>query len=196
MRIVGGDWRGRSLKAPSGRNTRPTADRVQESIFNILAHGRLSLTVHGTHVLDVFAGTGGLAFEAMSRGAAHATFIENDRSAIQTIQHNAGVLGVARTVVILPLDGARLPSPPMKAKAPFDVVFLDAPYDQGLTQPALLGLINKGWLAAEAVLVVETGTHENIVIPSIYEQIDERSFGAAKVTFLRLKPSSRSSTAK
>jgi len=190
MRIVGGDWRGRPLKAPAGRGTRPTADRVRESIFNILAHGRVSFVFQEARVLDVFAGSGSLAFEALSRGAEHATFIEKDRTAIHTIQHNAGVLGVGRTIVVLPLDGARLPVPPIKAKAPFNLLFMDAPYDQGLTQPALLGLINKGWLAPEAVMVVETSAHETLIVPTAFEFIDERRFGAANVSFLRLKQNS------
>jgi len=186
VRIVGGDWRGRSLKAPAGRDTRPTTDRVRESIFNILAHGSLAGVLENAHVLDVYAGSGAMGFEALSRGATHATFIEKDRTAQNIIQQNACTFRVARDIVVLPLDGTKLPSPPMKAKAPFNVVFMDAPYGQGMTSIALLGLRAKGWLAQDAALIIELGEKESCVIPPAFEVMDDRAFGITRVLFLCL----------
>jgi 16S rRNA (guanine966-N2)-methyltransferase len=185
MRIVGGTWRGRPLTAPSGRQTRPTADRVRETLFNILEHGKPDVAVEGARVLDVFAGSGALGFEALSRGAARAVFIDRDRAAEQVIRRNAGSLGVARDVVMFVLDAARLAPPPMKAGAPFDLAFLDPPYETGLMVPALGGLATRGWLAPGAAVCAEVGAKEPLQPPPGFETVDERTAGAARIVFLR-----------
>lgn len=185
MRIVGGAWRGRPIQAPAGRGTRPTADRVRQSLFNILEHGTPSVTWPGARVLDVFAGSGALGLEALSRGAAAGVFIERDRNAGRIIQQNAGTFGVAREIVVLPLDATRLAGPPLKAGGPFSVVFLDAPYDCGQTAPALVGLSTRGWLADGAVLSVEVGAKEALQLPPGFEPVDERTYGAGRIVLAR-----------
>ena len=185
MRIVGGKHKGRILSAPSGRGTRPTSDRTRESIFNILAHGIDDLDLSEVTVVDVFAGTGALGLEALSRGAAHATFIDADRSSLALAKENAATLGEWRNVTLLKIDARRLGPPPLAAKAPCNLIFLDAPYQQDLTQPTLLALSNKGWLAPNGVVVVEVAEKELLEPPRALTVLDERSYGAARVVFLQ-----------
>ena len=190
MRIVGGSLKGRTLKAPprntqKGREPRPTADRVRESLFNVLAHGAGGIDLEGLTVIDVFAGTGALGLEAMSRGAGHGVFIDNDGAALALVRKNAGALGLDRKVTLLRLDAARLPPPPGAARTPAGLAFLDPPYDSGLVPPALLGLKDKGWLVEGAVAVAEVAAKEALELPKGFEVFDERPYGAARLVFLR-----------
>jgi 16S rRNA (guanine966-N2)-methyltransferase len=185
MRIVGGKNRGRSILAPKGSALRPTSDRTRESLFNILEHGVEENGLEAGVVLDVFAGTGALGLEALSRGAAWAVFIDNDPISVRQIKKNAAGLGEAQNVYFLKLDANRLPPPPRIAKMPATLVFLDAPYDQGLTEPALLGLAAKGWIAEKALVVVEISATETFNTPRKFKLLDDRSFGAARILFLR-----------
>ena len=187
MRIVGGKHRGRPLKAPDGRDLRPTSDRARESVFNILAHSTDWDGFDNITVLDVFSGTGALALEALSRGAAFAVFIDNNPESLKYAKNNAASLGHARDVTALKMDATRLAPPPRAARAPMALAFLDAPYQTGLTGPALLGLAHKGWLAPGAMVVVEVAADEELAIPSAFENLDAREYGAAKVTFLKYK---------
>ncbi len=138
----------------------------------------------GAAVLDVFAGTGALGLEALSRGAARATFIDNDRAALDCARRNARALGYEGAATFLGLDAARLPPPPPDAGAPATLAFLDAPYGSGLAEPALRGLAAKGWIASGAVLTVEVGARDSLALPPGYRQVDDRSYGAARVVFL------------
>jgi len=183
MRIVGGDYRGRRLTTPEGRNLRPTSDRAREAVFNILVHG-LGVEWNGASVLDVFAGTGAMGLEALSRGAARATFIDDDPTAIQCIRRNAGAVGAARDVTILKLDATRLPPPPLIAEMPCAVAFLDPPYASGLAVPALLGLAERGWVAGGTLCTVEIGAKEAFQAPRGYDVADDRHYGAARILFL------------
>ena len=193
MRIISGRLKGRALKAPrrgaphrgSEGDLRPTADRTRESLFNVLAHGIEGWVMDGTTVADVFAGTGALGFEALSRGAGHAVFIDNDAQALASVRKNAGPLGLARQVTLLKLDAGRLSPPPLAAKAPCGLVFLDPPYDSGLVPTALAGLAAKGWIAPGAVAVAEVAAKEALEPPRDFTIIDERTYGAARVVFLR-----------
>ena len=185
MRIVGGRHKGRTLTAPAGKDLRPTADRVRESLFNVLAHGAGGVDLEGLTVIDVFAGTGALGLEAMSRGAGHGVFIDNDGAALALARKNAGALGLGRKVILLRLDAARLPPPPRAAKTPGGLAFLDPPYEQGLVPPALLGLVAKGWLVEGAVAVAEVASKEALEPPKGFEIFDERPYGAARLVFLR-----------
>jgi len=189
MRIVGGKYKGRALTAPPGKDVRPTSDRVREAIFNILAHSIDWDGFEGSVVLDVFAGTGALGLEALSRGAAHGVFIDNDPGALKCLRGNAAKLGVARDITPLKLDASRLTPPPRAAQTPLRLVFLDAPYGSGLSDQALLGLHHKGWLAAGALAVIELGKDDELSVPRDFEMVDERTYGAARVLFLRLKTS-------
>ncbi len=185
MRIVGGKFRGRTLSAPAGRDVRPTSDRAREGIFNILAHSIDWHGFEGLTVLDVFAGTGAFGLEAMSRGAAHGIFIDNDQSSLKCVRTNAASLGEARNITPLKLDATRLAPPPRSAGAPLSLAFLDPPYGSGLSDQTLLGLCHKGWLAPGAVVIVEIGKVEELTIPREFQVLDERRYGAAQVLFLR-----------
>ena len=185
MRIIGGRLKGRALKAPAGQDLRPTADRARESIFNVLAHGIKGWVMDGTTVADVFAGTGALGLEALSRGAGHAVFIDHDSAALACVRKNSGPLGLARQVTLLKLDAEHLAPPPLAAKAPCGLVFLDPPYDSGLVPAALLGLAAKGWIAPGAVCVAEVAAKETLEPPRDFTIIDERTHGAARVVFWR-----------
>lgn len=186
MRIVGGKHRGRRLAAPGGRNVRPTADRVRESVFNLLAHGVRAVDLTDAAVVDVFAGSGALGLEALSRGAVRAAFIDSDSQAINAVRRNAATLGEEDNVTLLCLDASRLPPPPRVAGAPARLALLDPPYASGLAAPALAGLAGKGWIAKGSVAVVEVGAREPLEAPPGFRVLDERTYGAARVVFLGL----------
>ena len=185
MRIVGGRHRGRRLEAPAGRALRPTADRVRESIFNVLAHGGARMggadALVGARVLDAFAGTGAMALEAVSRGAAHATLIDNDRDALGCCRANAAALGEQGNVTVLQGDCFD----PVRPAQACSLVFLDPPYDAGLARPALDALAAAGWIADGAVIVVELAAKEDFAPPEAAGILDERRYGAARIVFLR-----------
>lgn len=157
MRIIGGAWRGRALTAPPGSATRPTSDRVRQALFNRLLHapwaGRGA--VEGVAVLDVFAGTGALGLEALSRGAATAAFIERDPGALAALRANIGQCGAQDRCRVVASDARR--PPPGRACA---LVLLDPPYGQGLLLPALTALAASGWIGKRALLVAELGRDE------------------------------------
>jgi 16S rRNA (guanine966-N2)-methyltransferase len=189
MRIVAGRLKGRRLEAPGGSDTRPTSDRARESVFNVIQHGLADweASLDGASVVDVFSGTGALGLEALSRGAAHATFIDNAGPALAMVKKNAAHLGVWREVTLLKLDATRLAPPPLAAKAPCQVAFLDAPYGRELTTPALNGLARQGWVGSGSLCVVEVGADEPLVAGPGFTQLDERAYGAAKVVFLQYR---------
>ncbi len=185
IRIIAGRHRGRALKVPVA-GVRPTGERAREALFNILQHGIAWPGFAGGTVLDVFAGSGACGIEALSRGAAHATFIDIDGAVLQTIRRNAAAMGEARTVTLLKLDATRLQSPPATADAPGIAAFLDPPYDSGLSTPALHVLAMRHWLAPGALAVVEVAAREPLVLPPAYTLLDERVYGAARLVFARL----------
>lgn len=188
MRIVGGALKGRTIGAPKGRDVRPTSDRARESIFNILTNGKPATDLQGAMVLDVFAGTGALGLEAVSRGAATALFIDNGGPSLALVKDNAVALGLVKQCQTLKLDAARLGPPPRMLKQAADVAFLDPPYEQGLATPALIALSRYNWIKPGATVVVETESSEPFDVPSGYTLIDQRTYGAALVSFLEATP--------
>ena len=184
MRIIAGVHRGRRLRVLEA-GTRPTADRVREAVFNILAHGMAGAVITEASVLDVFAGSGALGLEALSRGAAHATFMDNDTAALASVRANLKALGQAADATLLNADATRPPLPPLAAQAPCALVFLDAPYESGLAPGALTALAAKGWIAGGAVCVTEVAACEDFAAPAGFDVLEERSYGAARVVFLR-----------
>jgi 16S rRNA (guanine966-N2)-methyltransferase len=184
MRIIAGSHKGRALVAPKGRNTRPTADRTRESLFNKLAHASWSDGIAGKRVLDLFAGSGALGFEAMSRGAVFCLFVETDAGARGAIRDNVEALQLWGAARIHRRDATALGEKPANLGAPFDLVFLDPPYGQGLGERALARLLEGGWLTPDAVAVLEVGVEENPDTPG-WERLDEGSYGAARVIYLR-----------
>ncbi|OYQ28264.1 16S rRNA (guanine(966)-N(2))-methyltransferase RsmD [Sandarakinorhabdus cyanobacteriorum] len=175
MRIISGRWRGRAIAAPAGQATRPTSDRAREAIFSMLA-SRLG-SFDGLDVLDVFAGTGALGLEALSRGAGSACFIDNDAAAVKAIKANLATLGAIAAVRQSPVTSLG-PAP-----RGHHLVFLDPPYGQGLAGPALAHLAAHGWLAPGAIISIETAAADPLDSP--FEQLVERRFGKALVRLLR-----------
>lgn len=190
LRIVGGRLKGRALTLPGrgtaeGRALRPTADRTRESLFNVLLHGVAEFDIEGATVIDVFAGTGALGLEALSRGAGHAVFIDDAPPALACVRNNAARLGLSRDVTLLKLDARKLPPPPLAAKAPAMLAFLDPPYGSGLAAVALANLAQKGWLKPGAVAVAEVEAEEPLQAPKGFTMFDERAYGRARLVFLR-----------
>jgi len=190
LRIVGGRHRGRALQAPEGAEVRPTSDRARESLFNILEHGRFSRdgisVLRGAAVLDAFAGTGALGFEALSRGAERLTCIDDSAEAVAAIKANARTLGELARVTIFRADATTPPSPPAgPAGKPCSLVFLDPPYGSGLGAPALAALAAAGWIADGAICVLELGLREAFAAPNGFEIVDERRYGKARLVLLR-----------
>ena len=181
MRIVGGRLRGRPLQAPKSDAIRPTADRLRESLFNILAH-RPDEPLADARVLDLFAGTGALGIEAMSRGASFALFVDDAAEARALIRGNVEALGLGGTTRLFRRDATRLgPAHPIE---PFSLVFLDPPYGRGLAGPALTSAQDGGWLAAGALAVVEEAADAVLDCPG-FTQIDRRRYDDTQFILLR-----------
>jgi 16S rRNA (guanine966-N2)-methyltransferase len=184
MRIIAGKHRGRALAAPAGQAVRPTSDRAREALFNILAHGKFAVSgpaYAGARVLDGFAGTGAFGLEALSRGAASAVFLENSRTALAALRQNIATLGEEACTQIVAADATA----PPRAHAPCDLVFLDPPYREGLGGPALTALAASGWIAPDALCIVEVAAKERFAAPAGFAPIDERRYGAARLVLLR-----------
>ncbi|HEY1415822.1 MAG TPA: 16S rRNA (guanine(966)-N(2))-methyltransferase RsmD [Caulobacteraceae bacterium] len=180
MRIVAGAQRGRVLVAPKGHSTRPTADRTRQALFNVLEHAPWGRLVLGARVIDLFAGSGALGLEALSRGAVFCLFVENDGAAREAIAANLAALRVTDRARVLAADAARLSQ---MTDHPFDLAFLDPPYNRGLAEASLPTLA--AHLAAAALVTVERGADERPLAVNGYELLDERRWGAAKVAFLK-----------
>lgn len=174
MRIISGHWRGRALIAPPGATTRPTADRVREALFSMLT-SRLG-SFEGLRVLDGFAGTGALGLEAMSRGAAHATFVESDAAAIKALRTNIAGMKFSADVIAAPIES-------IGNGLPCHLIMLDPPYGSGAGAPVLARLAERGWIAPHAIISVETGKKE--ALESDYEVLAVRDHGKARLHLLR-----------
>ena len=181
MRITGGRHRGRRLAAPRGRDTRPTSERVRESLFNILAHGQHGADIAGARVLDVFAGTGALGLESLSRGAAHVTFMEIERAKATGIEQTLATLDEEERAAVLRADATRPPRPTSSAAA--SVVFLDPPYRSGLAGPAMDALATAGWFAPGALVVVEIEAGEALETGPNFNLEDTRRYGDTELKF-------------
>ena len=175
MRLVAGRHKGRRLTAPPGRIARPTADRVRQALFDILAHTDL-VELEGAVVVDAFAGSGALGLEALSRGAAHASFLELHAESLAAIFDNIKALKEEGRTKVIRADAARPPAAP----APCTLAF----YHSGLVEPCLNGLAAQGWLAAPALVVVEVAADEAVIAPAGFEAVDSRRHGAAKLVFI------------
>jgi 16S rRNA (guanine966-N2)-methyltransferase len=182
MRVVGGRLRGRNLASPSSREIRPTADRLRESVFNILVHAYAD-PIANARVLDLFAGTGALGIEAISRGAVFALFVDNGAEARALLRNNVEALGLGGVTKIFRRDATNLgPAHPVE---PFSLVFLDPPYGKGLAERALISLRDGGWLIPNALLVVEEATAASITTPEGFEELERRAYDDTEFLFLR-----------
>jgi len=186
VRIVGGRLRGRTLAAPKSQAIRPTADRLRESLFNILQHA-YGDPVSGARVLDLFAGTGALGLEAISRGAAFAQFVDDGVEARALQRQNVEALGVAAVTRIFRRDATRLGL--VHPAEPFSLVFLDPPYGKGLAAKALASARDGGWLTDAALIVVEEATDAGFKAPDGFVETEQRTYDDTEFVFLRLAPS-------
>ena len=183
MRIVAGTLRGRPIIAPEHGGLRPTADRVRESVFNILAHGIEGFELAGARVVDVFAGTGALGLEALSRGAAFCVFVEDDANARAIIRRNVEAFGLTGQTRIFRRDATDLGSAGERDVA--NLMFLDPPYGKGLATKALTSAVQGHWFAPGAVIVCEERDGEAIQPPPPLTLIDKRTYGDTQIVFMR-----------
>ncbi len=186
VRIIAGTWRGRTIDVPAGEAVRPTSDRVREALFNRLVHGfsETGFRLPGAKVVDVFAGTGALGLEALSRGAAHATFIEQNLDIAKLLRRNVEKLGAEDKVTILSADGAHLP----RAANAHDLALIDPPYGDDLSTQALHGLTVNEWLRNGALVSLETGSDEIIPKNESLELLDRRAYGRSSISIFQFTP--------
>ncbi len=183
MRLVGGKYRGKILGVPDGMDTRPTSDRAREALFNILAHRYPAhdFSVIGARVLDLCAGTGALGLEALSRGAAHVTFVEQGAEALKVLQANVRSMKTPEQMQIIRGDATRLP----RASVPCSLVFLDPPYADGIEAKVLMSAAAAGWISSNALVVVETDSKHFPEWPNAFKEDDRRTYGKSAFTLLR-----------
>jgi 16S rRNA (guanine966-N2)-methyltransferase len=182
MRVVGGRLRSRPIAGPKGEGLRPTADRLREALFNILAHA-YGDPVAGARVLDLFAGTGALGIEAISRGAAYALFVDQGVEARALLRQNTEALGLGGVTRIFRRDATRLgPAHPLE---PFSLAFLDPPYGKGLAEKALTSARAGGWLLPQVLVVVEEAADAGFAAPQGFEELERRTYDDTEFTFLR-----------
>ena len=186
MRIVGGKLRGRALVAPQDLRVRPTGDRVRESLFNILAHNDFGIgfRLEDARVLDLFAGTGALGCEAISRGAAWCPFVDDDADSRGLQRENVDALKLTGVTKIWKRDATALGPMPANAGGPFSPDFCDAPYRKGLTERALASARDGNWLAANALVIAETAADEGGLTVPGFAPLDSRVYGETRVAFL------------
>lgn len=185
MRIVSGEFRGKALAAPKGDTTRPTSDRARQAIFNILEHAAWSPGVRDRRVIDLFAGSGALGFEAISRGASFCLFVETDEAARGAIRENVDAMGLFGRTRVHRRSATDLGVRPGADGPAFDLAFMDPPYAKGLGEQALERLAAGGWLTPGAIVVFERGADEPPFVVENFEVLDERDYGAARVFFLK-----------
>lgn len=183
MRIVAGAFKGRALasvgKGDPGAHLRPTTDRTRESLFNMLMGGRFGDPVTDARVLDLFAGTGALGLEALSRGAAHVTFVDDGNKASSLIKQNIAICGAQKQAKMIRRDARKLPENPGD---PYDLIFLDPPYGKGLGEIALAAALRGNWIADGALIVWEESAA--VIVPDGLTQIDARRYGDTTITLL------------
>ena len=188
MRIVAGSLKGRAIVAPEGQGTRPTSDRARQAVFNVLEHAAWAELLGEARVIDLYAGSGALGFEAVSRGAAFCLFVETDDGARGAIRENIDAMHLFGVTRVHRRDATDLGSRPGSDGEAFDLAFLDPPYRGGLGEIALAKLAEGNWLKPGAICVFERGTGEDAFSVDGFEALDARKYGAATVHFLRYAP--------
>ncbi|MGN6489678.1 MAG: 16S rRNA (guanine(966)-N(2))-methyltransferase RsmD [Devosia sp.] len=182
MRIVAGKFRGKALLSPADESIRPTSDRARQAVFNILA-SRIGVHLDGLKVLDLFAGTGALGLEALSRGATSTVFVDTGAEARGIIRDHIEAFGAGGIAKLLRRDATALGL--AGTMGPFDLVFLDPPYGKGLGEQALTSLRDGGWLAADATIVLEEAAEAELALPQGFVVDDRREYGVAAMYFIR-----------
>jgi 16S rRNA (guanine966-N2)-methyltransferase len=183
MRVVGGNLRGRALAAPKSQLIRPTADRLREALFNILVH-TYGDPIGGARVLDLFAGTGALGIEALSRGAEFTLFVDDGAEARALLRENVATLGLGGTSRIFRRDATKLG--PVHALEPFALAFLDPPYGKGLAELALTSAREGAWFVPDALIVVEEAKQSAFTAPQGFVEIERRAYDDTELIFLKL----------
>lgn len=183
MRIVAGSFKGRTLKTPTGLDTRPTSQRTREALFNVLQHGNFGIELEGARVLDLFAGSGALGIEALSRGANYCIFVDEALPARAALRENIDALGLGGQTRIFRRDATRLN--PAGNLGAFDIIFADPPYDKSLGEAALVRVLSGGWLKPGGIFVLEERKTAEIKLPDNVEILDQRAHGAAQVLILK-----------
>jgi 16S rRNA (guanine966-N2)-methyltransferase len=185
LRITGGSLRGRPLVAPPDARVRPTSDKVRQAVFNILAHNDFGVgfSLDGARVADLFAGTGALGIEAISRGASFCLFVEDSAESRALVRRNVEALALTGITKIWRRDATDLGPMPAGSGGPFSLVFLDPPYHKSLVPPAMQSLIEGGWLSPDAVLVAELAADEAVHSPTDFALLDERTYGDTRISF-------------
>ena len=183
MRIIGGRWRGRTLVAPKTMAVRPTSDRLRETLFNVLIHAYED-PVRGARVLDLFAGTGALGLEALSRGSAYALFVDDSTEGRGLVKANVDALGAAGISKVFRRDATRLGS--AHPNAPFSLAFCDPPYGRDLAPRALASALSGGWLTAGARVIVEEEAAAAVPMPTGIALLETRDYGDTKLIFARV----------
>jgi 16S rRNA (guanine966-N2)-methyltransferase len=184
MRIVAGKFRGASIEAPQGLATRPTSDRVRQALFNVLEHGPPRFDFEGARVLDLFAGSGALGLEALSRGARYAVFIEESADARAAIRRNVEALGLTGVTKIWRRDATKLGE--AGTLAAFQLIFCDPPYGKGLGERALAEAVNRGWAEHGAIAVLEERADTDIAWAAPFHEIDRRRYGDTQIAIARV----------
>ncbi len=196
MKITGGKYRGKTIQAREERTLRPTSSRIRETIFNILRHGRFlgyeefledenPSRVEGRKVVDIFCGTGALGIEALSHGAAHITFIDQNPKTLSLARDNVDHIGEIKNASFVRSDSTNLP--PTTSKA--DLVFIDPPYNQNLAIPALKSLVKNNWLENGAIIIVEHGKTDDLThLPDGVIELDHRMHDKTRLTILQYQP--------
>ncbi|MEI9994500.1 MAG: 16S rRNA (guanine(966)-N(2))-methyltransferase RsmD [Rhizomicrobium sp.] len=169
------------MAEPPDNRVRPTSDKVRQAIFNILAHNAFGFTLAGANVVDLFAGTGALGLEALSRGAGFALFVDDSADSRALIRRNVEGLGLTGTTKIWRRDAADLGPLGAGAGGPFSLAFLDAPYRKGLSERALASLAAGGWLAPDALIIIETASDETLAPPDGFRSVDSRNYGETAI---------------
>lgn len=183
MRVIGGIYKGRALKAPLSQDIRPSSDRLRESLFNILAHSYEDVCEDG-RVLDLFAGTGALAIEALSRGARLAALVDMSIEARGIIRANLDALSLGGVAKLLKRDATKLGA--VTNYQPFTLVFCDPPYNKGLAEMALLSALKGGWLAKDALIIVEESSKAGFAVPEGFTLLETRAMGDTLLYFMSL----------
>lgn len=191
MRIVAGKHRGLSLATPKDDRVRPTSDRVREALFNVLAHNDFDVgfSLEGARVLDLFAGTGALGLEALSRGARYVLFVDDHAESRALVRRNVEAAQATGATKIWRRDATGLGEMPPNAGGPFDLVFLDPPYRKGLVELALVSAREGKWLTPNALVVAEMAAGEAFAVPEGFLAVDERAYGDTRVVVLTLAAS-------
>ncbi len=190
MRITGGQYRGRIINVPKGKDIRPTSDKVRQAVFNSLLQYGLP---QDAQVLDMFCGTGVLGLEALSRGAQFCTFIDKDRNSVRCAEQDIAALDVNAQCKTICKDSTKLGERALNY-LPANLAFLDPPYRQNLVLPALMSAVKQGWLAADALCVIEAETGTEIFVPEVFTMVKRKKYGDTQIVICRYGANPLSST--